>query len=351
MPIHEYSRPELELYYQGQCQKLYVRPGSLILVKDGEHVLGGDWLTAAYWKDSLARTNGINELFNKRIPKVENLLFLGFILNYINVPINVEEYVKLLHPLAANLKGNTDKGVDKQKVRVLINAMRWYDNVERALLDVLQVNQYLRQFVDSKEIRDKMDEIKSYRRPFHLHPCFVFKFLTYLPQLLLNHRKANSQLTGIIKRLISIEENTPKHLAHFEFYQQLRVQGDNLMQHSEKLPDIVLFELFRDQTPSPDMMKNGFQKGIIQLKTDQTLLNFRLAEKLPDDMHLLHFISAVDRMRRTRNMIVHSAQIPNNLGLLTSILHKYTKIYLREVIYQMAHDPGCSAEQLLLLKD
>lgn len=120
-------------------------------------------------------------------------------------------------------------------------------------------------------------------------------------------------------------------------------------------PNTVKFELFRGKPPNfKAFRKLLFTKRpyLVSDLPDQPLLQKRVNDVhnilwdvdderknrfQPPKTITLKYLWTLDRMRRTRNDLVHSGEIPQNIELLGRQLYYYSKIYVNNVIYSLGH--------------
>lgn len=120
-------------------------------------------------------------------------------------------------------------------------------------------------------------------------------------------------------------------------------------------PNTVKFEMFRGKPPSFEALRKLLFTKRHNLASD--LPDQPLLQKRVNDVHnilwdvdderrkgfqppkaiTLKYLWTLDRMRRTRNDLVHSGEIPQNIELLGRQLYYYSKIYINNVIYSLGH--------------
>lgn len=222
-------------------------------------------------------------IFKRLFPNVENILYLSF----------YERHVKSLN----NTSGYLIE-YDDNYSPALIEAVRWYDRLYHHL--PIEIN------------------IKTY----------------------LENPKKYSYNESLKSMAVSVK----KYIKYFDAYNKLNDQSISFADKIKEMPDAVIFEAYRNQTPKTDSMVIFFEKECNNFRTDQPLLKIRINDvrnllKEERESLFLFFITEADRIRRARNDIFHNANIPKNFELLVSRLYKYSRIYLREIIYAIAKAP------------
>jgi len=284
VPDYNFSRPEFYLLPDLQkYRKKYVyklQPNSVVFIGDRKYVEKWRWLSGSLIKTNDSIGNNIHLLFEDILPNVENVLYISF----------YERHVKKLQPsYLIDFKGSYPSN--------LIDAMRWFDRLSHHLPIDMTVKDFL-----------------------ECPPSYTYT-----------------------EPLRSLQKNVNEYKSFFDEYKQLREQGIKLTEKIEDVPHALLFEAFRNQTPKTQSLYNFFKKEK-ELKTDQALLTIRVNEvydflQKDNDFIFLFFITELDRIRRARNDIFHNANIPQNFDIIVSRLYKYSRIYLREIIYGIAKAP------------
>ncbi|KPA13498.1 hypothetical protein MHK_006292 [Candidatus Magnetomorum sp. HK-1] len=277
VPDYNFSRPEfyllpnLQKYRKKNVYKL--QPNSVVFIGDRKSVEKWRWLSGSFIKKNVSIGNNIHLLFEDMLPNVENVLYISFYERHVKT-FQSSYLVDFKESYPANL----------------INAMRWFDRLSLHL---------------------PFDKVKNFLENPKLH--------TYT------------------EPLKSLQKNVNEYKKFFDEYEQLLKQGKKLKEKIKYIPHALLFEIFRNQTPKTKNLFNFF-KNEKELKTDQSLLSIRVQEVFnllqeDNDLIFLFFITELDRIRRVRNDIFHNANIPKNFDIIVSRLYKYSRIYLREIIY------------------
>lgn len=120
-------------------------------------------------------------------------------------------------------------------------------------------------------------------------------------------------------------------------------------------PGIVKFELYRGKSPSFPQLRRllcAQGKSLASLLPDQPLLRSRVDSASatlrdfidenregfqPPEAVTMKYLWTLDRMRRTRNDLVHSGEVPANIELIARQLYHYSKIYINSVIYSLGY--------------
>ena len=316
VPFFDHSRPELFVVERQNRRKYRLPPGTVVLVRDGENINKDDWVAGAVI-DQNKHTSGFKSLFDGLTPKAENFLYLA-LYHYRTedswmVPHQIHPIIDILHRKS-------------YPVTTLIQAMRWYDDLEKLCTDWNGGSNWL--------------YISSYEQ--------IFKALSEIAQKL---EMNNSQTTTLEERLKTAVKSISDYKSFFHIYETIRMNARSLLNSNQQLPDTLLFEAFRDETPLVKNMRRVFSKEDFDFATDQQLLKLRLSKLKSilnnNPLSTIDFITKTDRMRRTRNMIVHGGQTPKSLNFLVSLLYKFIRIYLREVIYTLGTNPDASIENTL----
>jgi hypothetical protein len=125
-----------------------------------------------------------------------------------------------------------------------------------------------------------------------------------------------------------------------------------------ELPTTLIKELYRDYTLPVfklffiENKSREFKQfeALVKSCPDQPLLLSRIYEVSDSKRQykLDKFIWDLDRMRRVRNSLVHTASIDVSIDLLSRRLYQYSRIYLSKVINRLAFRKYKSDEMLLL---
>jgi len=321
VPYSDITRPELFIVQNGTIYKKYkykINPGTIVLYPNGSMVKEGIWIAGAYIDKEYK--SDVRKLISVDTPKVEDLLYLALYENQIksadsNIAIGLEHL---------NFTENDTMRFESKTIDSAIMAMRWFDSIEHI-------------FFNWED--DKVKRIED--------------FVEILPSIVMKNNITSSGKFNMstIKRL-----NKSKSFFYDKYYDQyiyLRKKGKSLLDLETDLPDMVLFEMFRNSKPNIKFFENLLTtKEGLKIESDQKLLQYRLNEignflkngkkDKPD------FLCSVERMRRARNSIAHNADIPRNINMLASYLYKFMRIYLREVIYSFFYKPDLPVDKLLM---
>jgi hypothetical protein len=123
---------------------------------------------------------------------------------------------------------------------------------------------------------------------------------------------------------------------------------------SEKTPVRVWLELFRDcplDYRKLEQILRHHVDDLLEDLPDQPLLLSRVKQASrvirtdDSESRITKYIWSLDRMRRTRNEIVHTGVVPRNMSLFARQLYHYSKIYIRLILYALT-SPTCATDPL-----
>lgn len=122
------------------------------------------------------------------------------------------------------------------------------------------------------------------------------------------------------------------------------------------LPSGILVELYRYQTPHwsvlLDSLKNHeWRDSLRQVCPKQPLLQTRISqvqEMIEGNPVKAEYLWELDRMRRTRNRLVHDAEVPIGIEPLSKRLYQWSRIYITKVLDILAYESCPNAESVLV---
>jgi hypothetical protein len=343
VPQNFHTHPELILRRKGGKQVFKLRPGSIILITDASEVAEGQWLAGAFLNRDLApiMCNSVEffSLYSDRIPTVENLLYICYY-NY---------QVRSLANERAWLTGDSFTSFDFPKeateFKSLTSAMRLYDRLEYLLNDISRFEggspgELLNKLLNNKFVT------YSNRGLSEIYSDFV-------ENVILPGTHISAFGGKYAKRLQLTRAETEILKRYLQEYKYLRREGSSLLAQIEKKPVNVLCEAYRNQLPhiNPDHLSHSI---LSNFSCDQPLLMERIKKQSRDSLNgtsSKNWIAEIDQLRRVRNELAHNAHARANLELIAPLLHKYTRAYLRNIIYRLAnyHESRKSVESLIFV--
>jgi hypothetical protein len=123
------------------------------------------------------------------------------------------------------------------------------------------------------------------------------------------------------------------------------------LKDGESTPNGVWFELFRERKPDYAALKDlvlHHTNDLLETLPEQPLLRSRVLQttsaiQQTHDEKIATYAAALDRMRRTRNALMHNGGVPEEMPLLARTLYYYSKAYLKDVICELTardHTPN-----------
>jgi hypothetical protein len=124
----------------------------------------------------------------------------------------------------------------------------------------------------------------------------------------------------------------------------------------QSVPIAIKFELLRGKSPDFKKFRTLFEKKDLCTNLEKELPDQPLLRRRVFHVHAviwsihsgergfpppkevtLKYLWTLDRMRRTRNDLVHSGKVPNNIELLGRQLYCYSKAFINDVIYGLGY--------------
>ncbi|MDM8524417.1 hypothetical protein QUF80_13700 [Desulfococcaceae bacterium HSG8] len=341
--MHRVFAPENGIYlYDDECIRfkphgkdekfLKLPPEAKILIQPGIYEMEKyAWLASTSYSSYFAEGNkSLQDLFADSVPRVENLLFLSV-------------YGKKLISQDQKSSDFFNEIISNRyfiEPRKMLAMAKLYDAIELLISDISAL----------------LTPFPIFKNIDFLSTDYVKKFIDNLEDIIAEKLKPYSAILG---RVNPILKQLPSLKKFFKFYRLLRnnwkIKAERLKKGDLELSSALICDLFHGQSPNIHTLEDVVKKDgdkLAEMFVSQSLLAYRVKEisdvlnKKSDHLHL-YYVEELDMMRRARNRLVHQGKSFKLLEILTQRLYKYNRIYLREVIHNLATKPDISADDIL----
>lgn len=317
--------------------------GFQIFVKDGQTIPIGGWIAGMPIVDDTKDPSGIlQELFEGCRPPLMNIVYLwrchsAYMAKAFGLHADSPDYRDLV-------------SCSKQLQPDIISG---YREVENLLVDLVKI-------IPFEEL-----QIKDFQNTDALFPSAsvveqAIGIWKSWHQIL--KTKGWPSGVGVDGRLQALQIQENKLKESIEPYKVIAVFRDRLTRsidgsgwESPGLSDSLIRELYRGSTPNWDALHRILLTPkkvteLVKISPEQPLLCSRIqqvADKLSTKQNENIFIWDLDRMRRIRNELVHTAQADETIDLIARRLYQWSRIYLTKVLNRLAFTDKKSSLDIL----